>query len=437
MNGIAGYDFLSSLDRAVAFDYNGDRKQDLFFYRPGQGAAWVARSNGDGSFTAVYAVGDDGPAGLNGIAGYDFLSRADQALAFDYNGDGNKDLFFYRPGRGAAWVARSNGDGSFTAVYAVGDDGAAGLNGIGGFDLLSANDRAIALDYDGDGFEDLVFQPVGSDQAWVVRSNGNGTFASFTNAPGTLSGVVAASGGTADVLIGDNGNNVLRGANGNDTFIGSAGNDVLNGGSGTDTANYSSLTTVVRLGAFGALSKGSQGTDTLINIETIVGSSLQGDTVDHSGASSFPATGTVTNLSTGNVTVNGSAPLPLSFNVRQFENVVGSAFADTIIGNGDNNILTGGRGNDVLTGGAGRDRFRFLNLADGTDIIKDFTTPTSFLTPNSGDLIEVSQAGFGAVGLSQFTYNSFTGSLSFLGSQFAILENKPVGFNILRDVVFI
>ena len=56
---------------------------------------------------------------LNSIAGYDLLSGADQALAFDYNGDGKQDLFLYRPGRGAAWVARFNGDGSFTGVYTV------------------------------------------------------------------------------------------------------------------------------------------------------------------------------------------------------------------------------------------------------------------------------------------------------------------------------
>src|SRR6185369_9824280 len=107
-NGIAGYDLLSPADQVLAMDYNGDGKQDLFLYRPGLGAAWVARSNGDGTFTAVYAVGDNGAAPPNGIAGYDLLSPADQVLALDYDGDGKQDLFLYRPGLGAAWVARSN-----------------------------------------------------------------------------------------------------------------------------------------------------------------------------------------------------------------------------------------------------------------------------------------------------------------------------------------
>jgi Ca2+-binding RTX toxin-like protein len=90
-----------------------------------------------------------------------------------------------------------------------------------------------------------------------------------------------------------------------------------------------------------------------------------GDTVDHSGASVAPATGTVTNLTTGVVTVNGTAaPLPLTFNVSQFENVIGSGFADTITGNAANNSLVGGAGNDTISGGAGDDT---INGETGTD----------------------------------------------------------------------
>jgi hypothetical protein len=175
-NGIAGYDLLSPRDRVLDFDYNGDGKQDLFLYRPGSGAAWVARSNGDGTFDAVYAVSDNGPAPPNGIAGFDLLSRNDQVLAFDYNGDGKDDLFLYRPGTGAATVARSNGNGSFTAVYAVGDNGPAPPNGIAGYDLLSPNDRVLVFDYNGDGKDDLFLYRPGTGAAWVARSNGDGSF---------------------------------------------------------------------------------------------------------------------------------------------------------------------------------------------------------------------------------------------------------------------
>jgi hypothetical protein len=171
-NGIAGFDLLSPNDQVLAFDYNGDGKQDLFLYRPGSGAAFVARSNGDGTFTAVYAQG----AGGSGIAGFDFKSPDDRVLAFDYDGDGKQDLFFYRPGSGAAFVARSNGDGTFTGVFTVGDNGTAPPNGIAGFDLLSANDNVLMFDYNGDGKQDLFLYRAGSGAAWVIRSNGDGTF---------------------------------------------------------------------------------------------------------------------------------------------------------------------------------------------------------------------------------------------------------------------
>ena len=144
--------------------------------------------------------------------------------------------------------------------------------------------------------------------------------------------------------------NVIIAGDGNDLLIGTSGSDILDGGVGFDTADYNALGSVVSLGAFGVLRKGALGTDSLIGIETIIGSSLLGDTVDHSGASVAPATGTVTNLTTGVVTVNGTAaPLPLTFNVSQFENVIGSGFADTITGNAASNSLVGGAGNDTLT----------------------------------------------------------------------------------------
>src|SRR5205085_995233 len=146
-NGIGDYDLLSPDDRVLVLNYDGasgDKKDDLFLYRPGKGAAGVVRSNGDGTFTSVYSVGDNGSAEPNGIGGYDLLAAEDRVLAFNYDGatgDRKSDLFLYRPGRGAAWVARSNGDGTFTGVYTVGDNGSAPPNGIGGFDLLSDADR--------------------------------------------------------------------------------------------------------------------------------------------------------------------------------------------------------------------------------------------------------------------------------------------------------
>ncbi len=153
-------------------------------------------------------------------------------------------------------------------------------------------------------------------------------------------------------------------------FFGSAGNDSYDGASGSDTADYSSLGGPVTLGAFGVLNKGALGTDSLVSIETIIGSSGSDDTVDLSGALSaggFTVTDTNTNLTTGLVTVNGSpAPLPLSVTVQGFEDVIGSNFADIITGNTADNILNGGSGDDVLNGSFGND---VLNGGSDNDVL--------------------------------------------------------------------
>src|SRR3989441_764446 len=160
--GIAGFDLMSTGDQVFAFDYNGDGKSDLVLYRPGAGVIAIARSNGDGTFTGVYYSGA-------GIAGFDLMSTGDQVFAFDYNGDGKSDLVLYRPGAGVIAIARSNGDGTFTGVYYSGA-------GIAGFDLMSTGDQVFAFDYNGDGKSDLVLYRPGAGVIAIARSNGDGTF---------------------------------------------------------------------------------------------------------------------------------------------------------------------------------------------------------------------------------------------------------------------
>jgi hypothetical protein len=168
--GIAGYNLSSASDRVFPLDYNGDGKSDLCLYRPGAGAIYIARSNGDGTFSAVYRQGAPG----YGIAGYSLRSSRDQVFPFDYNNDGRSDLCLYRPGAGAIYIARSNGDGTFTAVYRQGDPG----SGIVGYDLKSSSDQVFPFDYNGDGYQDLCLYRPGAGAVSVVRSNGNGTFTS-------------------------------------------------------------------------------------------------------------------------------------------------------------------------------------------------------------------------------------------------------------------
>jgi Ca2+-binding RTX toxin-like protein len=85
-------------------------------------------------------------------------------------------------------------------------------------------------------------------------------------------------------------NDLLEGMAAN-VFFRTAGNDTLSGGDGIDSANYSSLGRVVILGAISIPNKVASGIDALVGIETIIRSSLLGDTIDHSGGSLARATG--------------------------------------------------------------------------------------------------------------------------------------------------
>ncbi len=160
--GIGGYDLKSTADLVFPFDYNGTGITDhLVLYRPGTGTIWIL-SNNSGSYTPVFQSG-------SGIGGFDLMSPADRIFAFDYNGSGFKDhLVCYRPGTGIIFVLANNG-GTFTPVYASGD-------GIGGYDLMSTADRAFAFDYDGSGLSDhLVMYRPGTGTIAILQ-NINGTF---------------------------------------------------------------------------------------------------------------------------------------------------------------------------------------------------------------------------------------------------------------------
>ncbi len=173
-NGIGGYDLAVSSDRIIAFDYAGNGHADhLLCYRPGQGVVWIL-ANKNGQFYPVYAS-------TSGIGGFDLKSSADQIIAFDYDGSGRYDhLVLYRPGTGVAFIVK-NTAGVFTDLVEA-------RNGLGGYDLLSPNDRLIAFDYYGVGTADhLVAYRPGTGTIFVLENfNGTGT---FTDVQSSFSGI--------------------------------------------------------------------------------------------------------------------------------------------------------------------------------------------------------------------------------------------------------
>jgi Ca2+-binding RTX toxin-like protein len=191
--------------------------------------------------------------------------------------------------------------------------------------------------------------------------------------------------GTAydDTLIGDGASNY---------FSPGAGNDSVDGGAGTtDAVIYTSATSAVtvNLGLTGAQAiGGGQGSDALVNIEGVLGSSYNdtltgnasdnffrggaGDDSINGGAGSDTvyyddaSSGVTVNLSvtTGQSVGGGRGVDTLS----GIENIIGSSYDDTLTGDSGNNTLTGGAGNDSLNGGAGSDTASYANSGAGVTV---------------------------------------------------------------------
>lgn len=308
----------------------------------------------------------------------------------------------------------SGGDGDDVITASSGDDKLEGGNGVDTADY-SALGGPVRLSASGGVSKGAMGSDVLIAIKRIIGSSGRGDIVdlSGTVAPATgtdinlMTGAVTISGGAPlprtfsisqfedaigsgfdDVITGNGASNSLRGEAGNDRLVGSEGDDRLDGGAGSDTADYNALGTTVVLGAFGTVSKGALGTDTLVGIERIIGSSRLGDRVDLSGARA-PATSTFTNLATGVVTISGSgAPLPLSFSISQFENVTGSGFADSINGDAGANTLSGLAGDDMINGGIGND---VLNGGAGIDT-------ASYASAGAGVTVSLALAGAHATG---------------------------------------
>jgi Ca2+-binding RTX toxin-like protein len=226
--------------------------------------------------------------------------------------------------------------------------------------------------------------------AQTVSAGQSETLVSIENLTGSsyddhLSGdgganVLSGSGGN-DLLTGRAGDDTLIGGGGDDVLIGGPGNDVLDGGWGTDTASYADAgsAVTVRLSIVGPQNTGGAGVDTLIKVENVVGSAYADTLVGNDG---------------NNVLDGGKG-------------------ADVLIGGAGADVLIGGAGADTMTGGTGADTFVIKSTADSTmgspDVITDFHAKELDVVDLSGIDANTSAAGdqaFTFVGTAAFTHHA-------------------------------
>ncbi len=300
-------------------------------------------SGGDGQDHLWGGKGDDT---LMGGAEFDLLEGGTSADVLD-GGEGN-DYAKYELSdagvtvnlaTGTAEGGHAEGDTLTNIEYLWGSNHADRLTGNDGFNILIGGAGADTLDGGGGSFD---FAGYWDSKAGVTVNLATGETEGGHAEGDTLTNIERVAGSYhADHLIGGDDNTQLRGSFGDDTLEGGAGNDFLHGGPGADVIdggggdwNFAAYWTsdagvTVNL-ATGSAEGGHAEGDTLTGIIGVVGSRyadhLVGDDVHN-------------NLQGG----DGDDTLE------------GGGGGDWLLGGAGNDMLDGGVGNDYLVGGAGAD----------------------------------------------------------------------------------
>lgn len=154
-----------------------------------------------------------------------------------------------------------------------------------------------------------------------------------------------------DTLTGGAGADSLDGGDGDDSLVGGAGADTLAGGLGVDTLSYATATAAVNVNLKTSTGAGSDAAgDKPSGIEELIGSAYN-DTLTGGAAAETIDGGN------GNNIVNGDAGA---------DSLEGGSGLDSMNGGAGNDTLDGGSGNDSLRGGADADE---IDGGSGNDLL--------------------------------------------------------------------
>ncbi|KQV56489.1 MULTISPECIES: hypothetical protein [unclassified Caulobacter] len=399
--GGGGIDTLSGVEHLYGTKFNdtltGDAKDNYLWGDAGDdklyggagddhlsGGVGVNIIDGGAGFDTVdYAFSDVGvtinlnmgapPVGGGPLVG-DWLTSIEAAMGSAYDdeitGNADENYLFGDAGDDQLYAVGGNDtlDGGDGDDYLVGSANSTGdlLIGGAGNDSLNVGPGSATVIDGGDGDDWLhVSPPVSSGfLAMTIDLRITGDQEVVSGVHVTMSGVENASGGAGnDHLIGDAKDNVL---------LGGRGDDILDGGAGSDTVSYADDgllgSVIIDLGKSVQSLGDGRGTDTLISIENVIGTSGD-DTI------------------TGNAAANhlqGADGDDWILAVGGNDVLEGGAGADWLIASKDNTAgdkLFGGTGDDILytmqaavtlDGGDGNDIFDVAHVANmaGTTLIE-------------------------------------------------------------------
>ncbi len=253
--------------------------------------------------------------------------------------------------------------GSDHADTIIGNAGDNVIQGRGGDDSLAGGDGWDTLDYYHATSGVLVDMAAGE-----AFGDGDDRFSGF------------------EAVNGSSGNDTLLGDEGSNHFAGLGGNDRIDGRGGLDGVSYWDASAGVNVNLAGQQATGASGTDTLVGIEFVSGSSFadsivgdaghngldggQGnDTIDGGGGWDWVAywnspTGVTVDLA-GHTASDGYGNTDTLHNI---EFVYGSNHDDRLLGDHFNNAFDGRGGNDTIHGGAGVDNVDYFMATGGATV---------------------------------------------------------------------
>ena len=378
--------------------------------------------------------GDGGEDTLEGGRGDDRLTGGNDNVTdiFKFSsGDGNDEInnFIINDDKIdlTAFTSITSLDDVLDITSTSGSDTTIDLPGSGEVRLININKDNLTAD-------NFIFY-----SRSITGTDGNNTLNGDSN-PNTIRG-----GKGNDRLFGRDGNDVLYGGDGDDQLTGGNGADTLHGGRGSDTffityeeniedtvygegdldedgdtndegtnVDPTSVDTIsykdwTRDGSTGVTI--TLGSNSIFGIENIIGSRLEddltgddGDNVIEGGAEGDELRGGGGNdtvsyrSSNAGVTVNlesedAEGGHAAGDTITNFENIIGSAHADTLTGDdGTANIIEGAGGADILDGGTGTNTLSYessssrvdVDLREGQDETIDGTDETLIMKSSGG-----------------------------------------------------
>jgi Ca2+-binding RTX toxin-like protein len=409
--GGGGSDTLVGIENVNGSDFNDTITGDA-------GNNFIDGRGGDDTL-----LGGAGADNLSGGAGNDIL---DGGVVLDHTGNTDWNFVSYTSSTGSVSINLSGitGDGSVGSGTATGDASVgvdtliniSNMSGSNFNDSITGSSALIFENFEGGAGNDALDGGAMTDTLNGDNTNrvsyfntlGAGVTVDFI--AGTAVGAAGSNAGSDTIvnftqILGSSFNDILLGSDRTDfteQFEGRQGNDTIDGRGGFDLARYGNATASVNVNLLTGIATGAgTGTDTLLHIEGVVGSTFDDILTGGNSASGVTVSDGLSEIfrgGAGNDTIDGgqgydrtdytsaTAGVTVKLNgaldgtasdgqggidiLRNIEGVRGSDFDDTLTGSDSATFesFEGIKGNDTINGLGGIDRVDYRNSRAGVTV---------------------------------------------------------------------